>query len=121
MAGQGSKGYEEICEPHKVEQAAARTPTRRGFDRLHQILHSPERPWKTFLCCALGRKHACEYIDDFPHVIEVLLYQERRARELTTSVYEYKSDEYALTDWMVNPSAAVSRPWSLDRSEWRYG
>ena len=101
----------EICEPHKVEQAVAAVMNadeeRVRIARIKYCTRLERTPWKTFLCCALGRKHACEYIDDFPHVIEVLLYQERRAgRELYDfGMYGYKSDEYALTDWMVNPSA----------------
>jgi hypothetical protein len=101
----------EICEPHKVEQAVAAVMNadeeRVRIARIKYCTRLERTPWKTFLCCALGRKHACEYIDDFPHIIEVLLYQERRAgRELYDfGMYGYKSDEYALTDWMVNPSA----------------
>ena len=75
--------------------------------RIKYCTRSERTPWKTFLCCALGRKHACEYIDEFPHVIESFLSRELQAgRELyDLGMYGYKSEEYALTDCMVNPSA----------------
>lgn len=101
----------EICEPHKVEQAVAAVMNadeeRIRIARIKYCTRLERTPWKTFLCCALGRKHAFEYIDEFPHIIEFLLSQERRAgRELyDLGMYGYKSDEHALTDRMVNPSA----------------
>ena len=101
----------EICEPHKVEQAVAAVMNadeeRIRIARIKYCTRLERTPWKTFLCCALGRKHAFEYIDEFPHIIEIFLSQERRAgRELyDLGMYGYKSDEHALTDRMVNPSA----------------
>lgn len=101
----------EICEPHKVEQAVAAVMSadeeRIRIARIKYCTRLERTPWKTFLCCALGRKHAFEYIDEFPHIIEIFLSQERRAgRELyDLGMYGYKSDEHALTDRMVNPSA----------------
>jgi len=101
----------QICEPHKVEQAVAAVMNadeeRIRIARIKYCTRYEATPWKTFLCCALGRKHACEYIDEFPHVIESILSRELEAgRELyDLGMYGYKSDEYALTDLMVNPSA----------------
>ena len=101
----------EICEPHKVEQAVAAVMNadeeRIRIARIKYCTRYEATPWKTFLCCALGRKHACEYIDEFPHVIESFLSRELQAgRELyDLGMYGYKSDDYALTDCMVNPSA----------------
>ena len=64
----------EICEPHKVEQAVAAVMNadeeRIRIARIKYCTRLERTPWKTFLCCALGRKHACEYIDEFPHIIE---------------------------------------------------
>ena len=65
----------EICEPHKVEQAVAAVMSadeeRIRIARIKYCTRYEATPWKTFLCCALGRKHACEYIDEFPHIIEI--------------------------------------------------
>jgi hypothetical protein len=66
-------------------------------------------PWKTFLCCALGRTRAFGYIDEFTHLVEDILAEETRAGvELwDTGLWDYKTDEEALTG-VVNPSVPTA-------------
>ena len=103
----------QVCHPHKVNQAVDAVMNadeeRLRIARLKYCTAYERTPWKTFLCCALGRTRAFGYIDEFTHLIEDILAEETRAGvELwDTGLWDYKTDEEALTG-VVNPSVPTA-------------
>ena len=103
----------QVCHPHKVNQAVDAVMNadeeRLRIARLKYCTAYERTPWKTFLCCALGRTRAFGYIDEFTHLVEDILAEETKAGvELwDTGLWDYKTDEEALTG-VVNPSVPTA-------------
>ena len=74
----------QVCHPHKVNQAVDAVMNadeeRLRIARLKYCTAYERTPWKTFLCCALGRTRAFGYIDEFTHLIEDMLAEETQRR-----------------------------------------